>query len=68
MVILIVVTTRLHGLVLALKNGIPALAIDTVAGGAKVARQAGALGWPVLTGDALSAPALAAAFELCLTE
>jgi Polysaccharide pyruvyl transferase len=45
----IVVTTRLHGLVLALKNQIPALAVDPVAGGAKVAGQAAAWGWPVLT-------------------
>jgi hypothetical protein len=44
----VVVTTRLHGLVLALKNGIPALAVDPVAGGAKVAAQAAAWGWPVL--------------------
>lgn len=27
----VVVTTRLHGLVLALKNGVPALAVDPVA-------------------------------------
>ena len=44
----VVVTTRLHGLVLALKNGVPALAIDPVAGGAKVAGQAAAWDWPVL--------------------
>ena len=44
----VVVTTRLHGLVLALKNGVPALAIDPVAGGAKVAAQAAAWAWPVL--------------------
>jgi hypothetical protein len=44
----VVVTTRLHGLVLALKNGVPALVIDPVAGGAKVAAQAAAWGWPVL--------------------
>ena len=44
----VVVTTRLHGLALALKNGIPALAIDPVAGGGKVAAQAAAWGWPVL--------------------
>ena len=43
----VAVTTRLHGLALALKNGIPALAIDPVAGGAKVAAQAAAWGWPV---------------------
>jgi Polysaccharide pyruvyl transferase len=44
----VVVTTRLHGLVLALKQGVPVLAVDPVAGGAKVAAQAGAWGWPVL--------------------
>jgi hypothetical protein len=41
-----VVTTRLHGLVLALKNGVPALAVDPVAGGGKVTAQAAAWGWP----------------------
>ncbi len=44
----VVVTTRLHGLVLALKNGVPALAVDPVAGGAKVAAQAEAWGWPAI--------------------
>jgi hypothetical protein len=44
----VVVTTRLHGLVLALKNGVPALAIDPVADGAKVAAQAAAWSWPVV--------------------
>ncbi len=44
----VVITTRLHGLVLALKNGVPALAVDPVTGGAKVASQAAAWGWPVL--------------------
>jgi hypothetical protein len=44
----VVVTTRLHGLVLALKQGVPALAVDPVAGGAKVAAQAAGWGWPVL--------------------
>jgi Polysaccharide pyruvyl transferase len=44
----VVVTTRLHGLVLALKNGVPTLAVDPVAGGAKVAAQSAAWRWPVL--------------------
>lgn len=44
----LVVTTRLHGLVLALRNGVPALAVDPVAGGAKVAAQARAWGWPAV--------------------
>jgi len=43
-----VVTMRLHGLVLALAHGVPALAVDGVPGGAKVTRQARALGWPHL--------------------
>jgi exopolysaccharide biosynthesis predicted pyruvyltransferase EpsI len=37
----VVVTTRLHGLVLALPAGVPALAIDPVAGGGKVTRRPG---------------------------
>ncbi len=44
----VVVTTRLHGLVLALRSGVPALAIDPVTGGAKVASQAAVWDWPVL--------------------
>lgn len=47
----LVVTTRLHGLVLALRNGVPALAVDPVAGGAKVAAQGRAWDWPVATVD-----------------
>ncbi|RCV48352.1 polysaccharide pyruvyl transferase family protein [Marinitenerispora sediminis] len=43
----LVVTTRLHGLVLALRNGVPALAVDPVAGGAKVRSQGRAWEWPV---------------------
>ncbi|WP_307865509.1 polysaccharide pyruvyl transferase family protein [Streptomyces montanisoli] len=46
----IVVTTRLHGLVLALRAGTPVLAVDPVEGGAKVTAQARALGWPALLG------------------
>ena len=51
----VMVTTRMHGLVLALKNGIPALAIDPIAGGAKVSAQAAAWAWPaVLAADSLT--------------
>ncbi|WP_432482180.1 polysaccharide pyruvyl transferase family protein [Kineococcus esterisolvens] len=46
----VVVTTRLHGLVLALRSGVPALAVDPVAGGGKVSAQARAWGWPALLG------------------
>ena len=53
------VTTRLHGLVFALKNGVPALAVDVEKGGAKVLRQAQTIGWPaVFTIDSLSDAAL----------
>jgi hypothetical protein len=44
----IVVTTRLHGLALALSAGVPVLAVDPVAGGGKVTAQARAWGWPGL--------------------
>lgn len=44
----LVVTDRLHGLVLALRVGTPVLAVDPVAGGAKVTAQARACGWPAL--------------------
>lgn len=44
----LVVTDRLHGMVLALRAGTPALAVDPVAGGAKVSAQARTCGWPAL--------------------
>lgn len=44
----LVVTMRLHGLVLALSRGVPVLAVDPVAGGAKVSAQARAWDWPAL--------------------
>jgi len=44
----VVVTTRLHGLALALRAGIPALAVDPVDGGGKVTAQASAWDWPAV--------------------
>jgi hypothetical protein len=65
----VVLTTRLHGLVLALKNGIPAIAIDAIAGGAKVTSQAGVLDWPfAFTVDSLTDQALRQAFDDALSE
>jgi hypothetical protein len=65
----VVVTTRLHGTVLALKNGVPALAVDPIAGGAKIASQARTIGWPVChTADRLSDQALQGSFDFCLTD
>ncbi|MBA8824845.1 hypothetical protein FHX42_002192 [Saccharopolyspora lacisalsi] len=42
----VVVTSRLHGLLLALSQSVPALALDPVAGGGKVTAQAAAWRWP----------------------
>jgi hypothetical protein len=44
----VVITTRLHGMVLALKNGVPAVAVDPIADGGKISRQAEAIGWPIV--------------------
>lgn len=63
-----VVTTRLHGTVLALKNGVPPLVIDPEAGGAKLRRQAERLGWPVCFNvDAMTDGALRDSLAYCLT-
>lgn len=62
-----VITTRLHGMVLALKNGVPALALDPVPGGAKIRRQADAIAWPqVLTADEVDEAEVAARLAWCL--
>lgn len=64
----VVITTRLHGTVLAIKNGVPAIAIDPEAGGAKICRQANTIGWPVaFAADAVTDQALEQAFDYCLT-
>ncbi|MFC7402373.1 polysaccharide pyruvyl transferase family protein [Citricoccus sp. GCM10030269] len=64
-----VVTMRMHGLVLALASGVPAVAVDPVAGGGKVSAQARALGWPtVLTADDVTEVTLDAALDWCLAE
>ncbi|MGB1124680.1 MAG: polysaccharide pyruvyl transferase family protein [Phycisphaeraceae bacterium] len=39
------VTTRLHGTVLSLKNGVPPIVIDPIAGTAKVTAQCRQIGW-----------------------
>jgi hypothetical protein len=65
----VVLTTRLHGTVLALKNGVPVVAVDPIAGGAKIWRQAETIGWSVVfTADALTDEALQGAFDYCTTE
>ena len=55
----VVVSMRLHALVLGLAGGTPVIACDAIVGGAKVTAQAEALGWPlVLTADQVSADRL----------
>jgi Polysaccharide pyruvyl transferase len=64
----VVLTTRLHGTVLAVKNGVPALAVDSVVGGGKIRRQAEAIGWTcVLPVESLSEQALRDALRYCLS-
>lgn len=63
------VTTRLHGAVMAIKNGVPVVPIDPEAGGAKVVLQMKKIGWPlVFTADNLNDDALSKALDYCLTE
>jgi hypothetical protein len=68
----VVVTTRLHGLVLALRCGVPALAVDPVTGGGKVTAQARAWGWPaVLPAEQAieeTEPVLRKAWDWCLSD
>jgi len=64
----VVVTTRLHGLVLALKNGVPGVVIDPIAGGAKITAQARKLRWPAaFVADQCTGADLDAAFDWALT-
>jgi Protein of unknown function (DUF616)/Polysaccharide pyruvyl transferase len=42
----LVITNRLHGLVLALQQGIPVIAIDSIKGAGKITAQAALIGWP----------------------
>jgi hypothetical protein len=64
----VVITTRLHGTVLSLKNGIPVIAIDPISGGAKITRQVSTFGWPLMFGvDKLDDGVLDEAFNFCLT-
>jgi hypothetical protein len=65
----VVVTTRLHGMVLALKHGVPALPIDPAPGGRKIARQARTIGWPIsFSADSLTDERLDDAFRFCLSQ
>ena len=62
-----IVTTRLHGCVLGLAQGVPVLAIDPIAGGAKITRQLQEIGWPYrFLAESVSGEDLAQALAQCL--
>lgn len=64
----LVVTTRLHGTVLALKNGVPVVALDSGGENRKIQRLVENVGWPVLlTPDDITDRSLGEAFDFCLT-
>ncbi|MEU3216693.1 polysaccharide pyruvyl transferase family protein [Streptomyces sp. NPDC006971] len=64
----IMVTDRLHGMVLALRSGVPVLAVDPVRGGAKVSAQAAVLRWPAtLPCETLDEQALDRWWDWCLS-
>jgi hypothetical protein len=63
----LMLTTRLHGMVIALKNGVPVVAVDSISGGAKVTLQARAIGWPeIYSVDDATDQELDEAIERCL--
>jgi hypothetical protein len=64
----LLLTNRLHGMVYALKAGVPVVAIDTIEGEAKVSAQAKAIGWPQCIPIESATPArLDAAVDWCLS-
>jgi hypothetical protein len=65
----VVVTTRLHGTALAIKNGVPPVVIDPIAGGRKVLSQARTIGWKVaFAADELDDHTLRQALDYCLSD
>ncbi len=61
------ITTRLHGTVLALKNGVPTLSIDVLGDGRKILRQCERIGWPVVfAADELVDDDLVESLDYCL--
>jgi hypothetical protein len=65
----LLVTTRLHGAVLALKNGIPAVVIEVDSRAAKLRRHMEKIGWETLLfAHSLDDVSLSRAFDYCLTE
>jgi Polysaccharide pyruvyl transferase len=62
----VVLTTRLHGTVLALRNGVPVIPVDPIMGGHKLTRQVTRIGWPILFNvGSVTAQGLQEAFDFC---
>lgn len=65
----VLITTRLHGMVLALKHGIPVVAIDPEKGGSKIRMQCELLNWKaVINADQLTFSELEKCVRYCLTK
>jgi len=65
----VLLTNRLHGMVYALKAGVPVIAIDPVSGSDKVTAQAKILGWPaVATVEEATADWVDRTYDWCLSE
>jgi hypothetical protein len=64
----LVLTDRLHGMVLALQAGTPAVVVDSIEGGAKVWAQAQRLEWPeAFQVQEATASAVFASMQRCLS-
>ncbi len=65
----VLLTNRLHGMVYALKAGVPVIAIDAIEGGAKLMAQAKVLDWPacILIEEATE-DRLSEAMDWCMTD
>lgn len=64
----VMLTNRLHGLVLAIREGVPVIALDGIAGGDKVTSQAKSIGWPkVICADQVTSAWLDDALAWCLS-
>jgi hypothetical protein len=65
----LLVTTRLHGAVLGLKNGVPVVAIDVDPKVSKLRRQMEKIRWPLIfVADNLDDASLKLALDYCLTD
>lgn len=64
----VLLTNRLHGLVFAIKSGVPVIAVDSIAGGDKVTAQARTIGWPmVVEAEKATSEWMERALDWCLT-